>query len=340
MSLLKIAELQGQIKRRDARIEELEAAQSTKYTGHDSDCSVHNMPAYPAGPCDCRLAATSIQPTSAVVQEACPDNAAIQLLESILLDMGDGQDDPGNSHTMLDDELRDRARIIVKAYQKPPGAAQPTHDLINHLKGIYAFLADIAPSGIADEAFRNVPNSILSDSFRAEKLSLHPEQSDSPGKRMGLAGQDRCAGEQTDGAVAATPPPVAGDGSIVGHKTFSNGDGTFRHEPLRQNEADKIMRRIEQADQRRIELMPTEQDAVRMMSTAFHRLKELGWKETMYGPTNQVVQLIENGSSGIHKGSRWNEWPENTWWIDGDSPSNPCLFKPIEATPSKQEGEQ
>jgi hypothetical protein len=57
--------------------------------------------------------------------------------------------------------------------------------------------------------------------------------------------------------------------------------------------------------------------------------KELGWRETCYGPTNQTVRLIESGSSGIHQGIRWNEWPEKTWWIDGDSPSNPCLFKPL-----------
>lgn len=121
---------------------------------------------------------------------------------------------------------------------------------------------------------------------------------------------------------------------IVGHKTLSNGDGTFRREPLCQIEADEIMRKIEEANQRRAELMPTEQDAVRMMCNAFQRLKELGWKETMYGPTNHEVQLIENGSSGVHRGMRWNEWPEKTWWIDNDSPSNPCLFKPIPADSS------
>ena len=115
---------------------------------------------------------------------------------------------------------------------------------------------------------------------------------------------------------------------IVGHKTFRDGNG-FRHEPLRESEANEIMARIEADDKRRKELMPTEQDAARMLFSAWQRLKELGWRETMYGPTNEFVQLIEPGSSGIHKGSRWNDWPEKTWWIDGDSPSNPCLFKPI-----------
>lgn len=121
---------------------------------------------------------------------------------------------------------------------------------------------------------------------------------------------------------------------IVGHKTFRDGD-SYRHEPLRKSEAKKIFAGIEDSKKRRAELMPTEQDAAKAMWDAWYRLKELGWKETRYGPTNEVVQLIEPGSSGIHKGSRWNEWPEKTWWIDNDYPSNPCLFKPLD----KERGE-
>jgi len=117
---------------------------------------------------------------------------------------------------------------------------------------------------------------------------------------------------------------------IVGHKTFRNPDGlTFRHEPLHESEAQEIMARVEAQTKRRAELMPTEKDAVRMLTQAVERLKELGWRDTMYGPTNVEVQLIEPGSSGIHRGSRWAPWPEKTWWIDGDCPSNPILFKPI-----------
>ena len=128
---------------------------------------------------------------------------------------------------------------------------------------------------------------------------------------------------------------------IVGHKTFRNDDGlTFRHEPLRESEATAIMACVEAQAKRRVELMPTEKDAVRMLTQAVERLKELGWRETMYGPTNVEVQLIEAGSSGIHKGSRWNEWPEKTWWIDGDCPSNPILFKPIDAAIQKATKEQ
>lgn len=122
---------------------------------------------------------------------------------------------------------------------------------------------------------------------------------------------------------ADTPNP------IVGHKTFRDGDRHW-HEPLREDEADAIMARVEGNDKRRAELMPTEQDAAKMLFDAWYRLKQLGWRETMYGPTNQTVQLIEPGSSGIHKGQRWKDWPEKTWWIDNDSPSNPCLFKALD----------
>lgn len=41
-----------------ARLETQSSSSSPdSYTGHDSDCAVHNMPAYPAAPCDCKLSA-------------------------------------------------------------------------------------------------------------------------------------------------------------------------------------------------------------------------------------------------------------------------------------------
>lgn len=122
---------------------------------------------------------------------------------------------------------------------------------------------------------------------------------------------------------------------VVGHKTFANGDGTFRHEPLRQDEAEKLLQAADAAQAKRAADMPTEEDAARAMFQAWYRLKELGWRETCYGPSNEVVRLIEPGSSGIHEGARHEPWPEKTWWIHdgGDSwPSTPCLFKPLEGT--------
>lgn len=125
------------------------------------------------------------------------------------------------------------------------------------------------------------------------------------------------------------------DDPIVGHKTFRDGD-SFRHEPLRQSEASIIMASVEAAKAKRAADMPTEKDAARALFEAWYRLKELGWRETCYGPTNEMVQVIEPGSSGIHQGIRYEAWPEKTWWIDGDSPSTPCLFKPIPSQGTKE----
>ncbi len=119
---------------------------------------------------------------------------------------------------------------------------------------------------------------------------------------------------------------------IVGHKTFSTGDPLqpFRHEPLTRAEADALWAAAEAATKARAEAMPTEQDAVRMMSNAHQRLRELGWREACYAPTNTPLKLIEPGSSGIHEGRNDGEWPKQSFWISeaGDLwPSRPCLFK-------------
>ncbi len=119
---------------------------------------------------------------------------------------------------------------------------------------------------------------------------------------------------------------------IVGHKTLLADDGSYSHEPLHQDEAEAFVAAAEAAHQKRAADMPTEEDAARAWCSAYQRLKELGWREACYGPTNQAVRLIEPGSSGIHQGSRHEPWPEKTWWLEdrGDLwPSTPCLFKPL-----------
>lgn len=120
---------------------------------------------------------------------------------------------------------------------------------------------------------------------------------------------------------------------IVGHKTFHDEDG-YRHEPLHQSEATALLKACDDAKAKRAADMPTEQDAARALWSAYQRLRELGWRETCYGPTNETVRLIEAGSSGIHTGSRHEQWPETTWWIEdgGDLwPSMPVLFAPLRA---------
>lgn len=127
------------------------------------------------------------------------------------------------------------------------------------------------------------------------------------------------------------------DGSqVVGHKTFYE-HGRFRHEPLTRAEADVLRQQCEAADARRKELMPDEESARHLFFDAWLRLKECGWKEACYCPKDRsTFEVIEAGSSGIHKCYYGGEWATGHYMIvsDGDvSPSHPVLFRPIAKEP-------
>lgn len=103
---------------------------------------------------------------------------------------------------------------------------------------------------------------------------------------------------------------------------------------LANNLAATLIRESEAAKEARAVLMPTEEHAVRMMWSAFQRLRELGWKETCYAPTGVSFPTVSPGSAGIHIASRWEDWPSKDWMVEdrGDLwPDNPCLFKPLDA---------
>lgn len=121
---------------------------------------------------------------------------------------------------------------------------------------------------------------------------------------------------------------------VVGHKTFSDGQGGFRHEPLTREEADALHARIEAAKVERERLMPDEKAALRIMTDAYHRLEELGWKSASYCPKDGTqFDAIEAGSSGIHRCHYEGEWPEGGWWISAHNdlwPSRPILFRKLE----------
>lgn len=118
---------------------------------------------------------------------------------------------------------------------------------------------------------------------------------------------------------------------IVGHKTFDDGYGGFRHEPLHASEAKTLLAEIDEADRRRAEMMPDEQSALRMMFEAWQRLKELGWSEAIYCPKDgSEFDAIEAGSTGIHRCHYEGKWPDGHWWIadHGDLwPSRPILYR-------------
>jgi hypothetical protein len=94
-------------------------------------------------------------------------------------------------------------------------------------------------------------------------------------------------------------------------------------------------------DAARAALMPTEQDAIRLMHEAYTRLKDLGWREAMYCPKDgSTFDAVEPGSTGIHETHYSGDWPNGGWWcFDGDDvwPSRPCLYRPTEKELADQE---
>lgn len=121
---------------------------------------------------------------------------------------------------------------------------------------------------------------------------------------------------------------------VVGHKTYSDGAGGFRHKPLRASEADQIMAALERDKARRAEMMPTEADAARALWEAYYRLKELGWREATYCPRDgRTLKFIEAGSSGIDEGhcddqNRAHKLPSVWLHSKGDLwPSQPVLYR-------------
>lgn len=70
---------------------------------------------------------------------------------------------------------------------------------------------------------------------------------------------------------------------------------------------------------------PTEQDAVNTIQQCYHRLKELGWNDPQYAPMNgALLDLIEAGSCGIHRGHYDGDWPTGSWWVHDAGDLWPC----------------
>ena len=118
---------------------------------------------------------------------------------------------------------------------------------------------------------------------------------------------------------------------IVGHKTFSDGNGGLYHEPLTRGEADAIWNHAKDQEAKRAKDMPTEQDALHAMFQAYQRLAELGWRNAIYCPKDgSTFNAIEAGSTGVHTAHYEGEWPTGSWLVhdEGDLwPSRPILFK-------------
>lgn len=169
---------------------------------------------------------------------------------------------------------------------------------------------------LVEEAMQDAWNDICADT------GCHPLDIERRGKELYFQPRHWAA------AIAAK---LASD--IVGHSTIATGETgpegfpAVRHEPLSRADAIAILAQSEHEEAERARTMPDDKTAIRVMWSAYQRLRELGWREATYGPTDgRELDVIEAGSSGIHKATRDSE---RRYWIhDGDSwPSDPVLFR-------------
>jgi hypothetical protein len=97
----------------------------------------------------------------------------------------------------------------------------------------------------------------------------------------------------------------------------------------------EIVAEARAARERRRRTMPTTAAALQVMTQAYERLEELGWRAAMYCPKDRSpFQAIEAGSTGVHDCHYEGKWPNGSYWISADYdlwPANPILFRPIDA---------
>lgn len=119
-----------------------------------------------------------------------------------------------------------------------------------------------------------------------------------------------------------------------GHMTLADGS----HVHLSPEEAKRLWDDSTRRTAERAVRLPDEGSALRAMFDAYDRLRELGWRDACYCPKDgSSFDVIEAGSSGIHRAHYDGVWPTGTWWIEdgGDLwPSRPILFRlsPTEPT--------
>jgi hypothetical protein len=113
--------------------------------------------------------------------------------------------------------------------------------------------------------------------------------------------------------------------AFVGHATFSDGS----HIVMTPEQAEEIWNAAIAEKTARAVAMPTEESARKALHQAWLRLTELGWMQPCYAHRLGECDLIELGSSGIHRGAYNGEWPNGEWWLADDIDTiNPALAKP------------
>lgn len=100
---------------------------------------------------------------------------------------------------------------------------------------------------------------------------------------------------------------------------------------------EEMMAAFDRADKWRADQMPDEAAALRVLNEAYKRLQELGWREARSAPKGEPLEVIEMGSTGIHKADQDEQG--RFWVYDGDIwPSCPILFRP-DTTPAPSLGD-
>lgn len=111
-----------------------------------------------------------------------------------------------------------------------------------------------------------------------------------------------------------------------GHATLADGS----HVPLTAEDASALQNTIMKAKQARIDAMPTEADALRQFFEAVKRLEDLGWRNPMYLCDAGECDMIELGSTGVHRGAYSGKWPHGNWWYrDEMDTARPYLVRAL-----------
>jgi hypothetical protein len=98
---------------------------------HTSDCAVHNMPAYPTGPCDCAYSNTFNLPSSSEVHEVCLKLATRELEKLTNENFGRTPNDTWTNKIVDVYDFFDsnpRAKKLTEIYTTHTPAAQPEQE--------------------------------------------------------------------------------------------------------------------------------------------------------------------------------------------------------------------
>ncbi len=85
--------------------------------------------------------------------------------------------------------------------------------------------------------------------------------------------------------------------------------------PIENTDAEALWKRCEDDKAQLAAIMPDDKAALRVLSNAYVRLKDLGWKEACYCPKDgSTFHSISVGSTGIGDTCYQGDWPTGKYW--------------------------